>query len=85
MMLSNAKIKMILKSTTAMTMISILDRRPEIVSDRLVYSPPCEIKKKWRENSNICHQERSQPSSSIVIDRRPTLLNIVQHARVFFE
>jgi len=45
MMLSNAKIKMILKSTTAMTMISILDRRPEIVSDRLVYSPPCEIKK----------------------------------------
>ena len=42
-------------------------------------------KKKWRENSNICHQERSQPSSSIVIDRRPTLLNIVQHARVFFE
>jgi len=46
MMLSNAKIKMILKSTTAMAMISILDRRPEIVSDRLVYSPPCEIKQK---------------------------------------
>lgn len=45
MISSNAKIKMILKSTTAMTMISILDRRPEIVSDRLVYSPPCEIKK----------------------------------------